>query len=381
MLLMHENTPVIDVEIYLGQITKVNQVINPEHLPIGTNHQGILFCQYLNTWLKERAIPYNRKSLEVYTKYFNNAPLEAAQIFGSFSLTDHYWFKEKNSLEKWEDLCFQKNGFSNAFSDYFFETMSGCIPMGEKIPFVPDANTAGVLPKIWISDNVGNPKLIKFGEHEYTDNCHILCANEVACSRIAEMMQINAVHYEKITIPGIPNPICICPNFISTDMEFVTAAQIARECAGTKFDLYEKICEMGYKKELEEMLRFFFLIHNKDGHTKNFGFLRNAKTLKIEAFAPLFDNGCSLNYDGLGSLDKSVKPFRETRLEQISLIENLGDAPDFNKISEIIKETYTDFNVPDEQLDLALEDLIETHNEWEKIIESDREQDENTYEQ
>lgn len=377
MLLMHENIPVADVSMYLGQITSVNKVITPEHLPVGTNHPGPMLYKYLNSWQKDRAIPFNRQSLDIYTKYFGKTPLEAAQVFGSFSLTDHYWFKADGDNDKWENLCFQINGFSNNFSDFFLDTMASNIPMGERALAVPDANTDGVLPKMWLQSSTGEFYLYKLGEYASLfkqgdmNGCHILSANEVACSRIAKEMGLDAVEYKSAEIVGIPNPVCVSKNFVPSDMEFVTLAQIAKEHAGTKFDLYGHIVDMGYKQEVEDMIRFFFLIHNKDGHTKNCGFLRNAKTLKIERFAPLFDHGCSLNYDGLGSADQSVKPFRASRLEQLALVENIGETPSFDKISEIVKKTYDEFNIPDMQKDLALQDLIDTCNEWEQIVEKD----------
>ncbi len=375
MLLMHENIPVADVDIYLGHISNVNKIITPEHLPVGTNHPGPMLAQYLDTWLRDRAIPYNRKSLDIYNKYFGCTAMEAAQYFGSFSLTDHYWFKEKDSSEKWEDLCFQNNGFSTNFADFFLEYITGNIPNIDRIYRIPDINTDGVLPKIWLPID-GEMHLYKFGECDSAKGINLLSANEVACSKIARLMNLNAVEYNAAYLPGTKAPMCECKNFIPKDMEFVTLAQIARADAGKQIDLYGKVCKMGYKKEVEDMLRLFFLVHNKDGHTKNCGFLRNAKTLEIESFAPLFDHGCSLNYDGLGSLDQSVKPFRASRLEQIALVENIGQIPNFDDVTDIIKETYSFFGVPDTHLDLAIQDLIETYKEWEKIIEKESTHDE-----
>lgn len=381
MYLMHENIPVADVSIYLGNISGIREIFHPEHLPVGTNHPGPLHTQYLNAWLRDRAIPLNRKSLDLYTKYFGYPPMEAAQFVGSFSLTDHYWFKEEQSSDTWEELCFQNNGFSSNFADFFLDCLSGQSPDSGGFWKIPDLNTDGVLPKVWIQ--TGNEfRLCKMGEvsnltgiKSNGEECHLLSANEVVCSKIAEMMGIDAVPYSGVFLPGISHPVCECPNFVPSDMEFVTLAQIAKESAGQKIDLYGKVCEMGFKKELEDMLRFFFLIHNKDGHTKNCGVLRNAKTLEVVSFAPLFDHGNSLNFDGLGTSDHSVKPFRATRLEQIALVDSIGYAPSFSSMAEVVKETYDFFGVSEEHTDLALEDLIKTCNEWERIAEMEAERD------
>lgn len=380
MLLMHENIPVAEVSLYLGNITAVHKIINPEHLPVGTNHSGSLLCKYLNAWQKDRAIPFNRKSMDLYTSYFNTSTLAASQIGGSFSLTDHYWFKEKNSLDKWEDLCFQLNGFPNNFTTFFLNALENETFAGEQDLRIPDINTDGVLPKVWIQEN-GKFELIKFGDLNNMEGCNLLSANEVACSQIAQLMNINAVEYKKIFLNGLDGPICKCENFIPEDMEFITLSQIIKENAGKSFDIYSYIRELGYEKEIEDMIKLFFLIHNKDGHTKNIGFLRDAKTLQIKAFAPIFDLGCSLNYDGLGQSDQLVKPFKEDRLEQLQLIKNLGELPDFNSIAKIIKTVYQEFNIPDVQLDKALNDLIDTYKMFEKLKEIDKNHDEIDFEE
>lgn len=372
MILMHENTPVANVELSLGYITKVNEVYSSLYLPIGTNHPGNMLVYYLSAWQKDRAIPFNRSSIDSYRKYFGCSALEAAQIFGSFSLTDHYWFKEDDSDEKWEDACFQLNGFSTDLSNFFLNVITGNTPEEGCTMKVPDANTDGVLPKMWTCEN-GVFKLIKLGNYEELDGIHLLSANEVACSRIAKLMGIDAVTYDGITLPGMHSKVCVSECFVSPDQEFVTLAQVLKSLAGKKVDLYGHLCDAGYKKELEDMIRFFFLIHNKDGHLKNCGFLRNAKTLKVEKFAPLFDNGCSLGFDGLlGHMDMSVKPFRESRLEQVSLLSEWGELPSFEQVSKIIMEVYRDFSIPDALLDNALQDLMETYDMWERLVNKDK---------
>lgn len=109
MLLMHENTPVAEVVMQLGHIIRVTKIYNEILLPPGTRkaNRGNLSI-FMENWQKERAIPFNRQCLDQYTSYFETSILEAAQIFGSLSLTDHYWFKEETDDEKWEDICFQK---------------------------------------------------------------------------------------------------------------------------------------------------------------------------------------------------------------------------------------------------------------------------------
>lgn len=224
MLLMHENTPVADVVMQLGHIIRVTKIYNEILLPPGTRkaNRGNLSI-FMENWQKERAIPFNRQCLDQYTSYFETSILEAAQIFCSLSLTDHYWFKEETDNEKWEDICFQKNGFSNQLADYILLEKKAGKPMP-----VPDVNTDGVLQKIWIHTSDG-PVLYKYGDFGNDCNCNLLSANEVVGSRIGNLMEIPVVQYKIARLPDEDIPVCACESFVPDSSEFITAAQLQNE--------------------------------------------------------------------------------------------------------------------------------------------------------
>lgn len=48
---------------------------------------------------------------------------------------------------------------------------------------------------------------------------------------------------------------------------------------------------------LDRMIVVDYLVGNDDRHYGNFGLLRDAETLEIEGFAPIFDTGSSLGYN------------------------------------------------------------------------------------
>ena len=48
---------------------------------------------------------------------------------------------------------------------------------------------------------------------------------------------------------------------------------------------------------LDRMIVMDYLVGNDDRHYGNFGLLRDAETLEIEGFAPMFDTGSSLGYN------------------------------------------------------------------------------------
>ena len=367
-ILMHDNISVAEVTLYLGNITGVGKIYCPEHLPIGANKPGPMLWRMLNSWQRERAIPINREQYETYTKYFGGGPLEAAQVSGGLSLTDHYWFREDESV-KWEDICYQLNGFSNSFGDYFVLEESGKslqsgIP-ATKIAHSPDLNTDGVLKKIWLHTNDG-AKLFKFGNYGTSLDCNLLSANEVIGSKIASIMGIEAVSYQTAYLPGINNPVCVCGNFVKEDEEFVTALQIQKHFAGQSVDLYNIFCQLGFEKNVNDMIRLDFVMHNKDRHNKNYGFLRNTKTLEFTRFVPLFDQGSSLNFDTAGNNDDSTKPFKEGRFEQLMMVSEIGNMPSTDILTKIISEIYEEFRVPSTQINMTIEDVKHTEEMWYK---------------
>lgn len=361
MLLMHENTPVADVVMQLGHIIRVTKIYNEILLPPGTKkaNRGNLSI-FMENWQKERAIPFNRQCLDQYTSYFETSILEAAQIFGSLSLTDHYWFKEETDNEKWEDICFQKNGFSNQLADYILLEKKAGKPMP-----VPDVNTDGVLQKIWIHTSDG-PVLYKYGDFGNDCNCNLLSANEVVGSRIGNLMEIPVVQYKIARLPDEDIPVCACESFVPDSSEFITAAQLQKDHMGESFDLYTQMSKMGFKENLDQMILFDFLLHNKDRHLKNFGFERDAESLEITRFSPLFDQGSCLAFDGILN-DASTKPFKASRSEQIAMLDKIPDIPLQSEIETIIADVYAEFSVPERQLRIAKEDLKTTYRELQRI--------------
>ena len=360
MLLMHENTPVADVVMQLGHIIRVTKIYNEILLPPGTRkaNRGNLSI-FMENWQKERAIPFNRQCLDQYTSYFETSILEAAQIFGSLSLTDHYWFKEETDDEKWEDICFQKNGFSNQLADYILLEKKAGKPMP-----VPDVNTDGVLQKIWIHTSDG-PVLYKYGDFGNDCNCNLLSANEVVGSRVGNLMEVPVVQYKIARLPDEDIPVCACESFVPDSSEFITAAQLQKDYMGEPFDLYTQMSKMGFKENLDQMILFDFLLHNKDRHLKNFGFERDAESLEITRFSPLFDQGSCLAFDGILN-DASTKPFKASRSEQIAMLDKIPDIPLQSEIEAIIEDVYAEFSVPERQLRIAKEDLKTTYRELQR---------------
>lgn len=366
--LMHENIPVAEIELYLGMITRVIEVYEKERLPVGNTCPMEMLPQILNIWQKERSVPKQRQNYAEITDYLGTTPLQAAQESGNFSITDHYWFKELGSEMTWENGCFEKNGFSNAFANQIFRHL-------KETPdyHIPDIATDGMLKKVWINvDKVSY--LLKFGDYgNFSKGKNLLSANEIVAGLIAKEMGLEACLYKKALVPGTTTKVCICENFCKPNEEYITASELRLQKAGQHFDLYEYFKEQGFEKQLCEMLFFDFLIHNTDRHTKNFGILRDAKTLKITRICPIFDNGNSFNWDRKGP-DPFTKPFGPSREAQLrmSLPYLPQNIPSYESIKQKLTHYYKEFDIEEEQLQAALEDLQNTYDVLEVVLEEQK---------
>ncbi len=80
------------------------------------------------------------------------------------SLSDQYWFKEKNSSIQWEDINFFTNNFEfSAFSQASLDTSrSKIVNLDSQSLTIPDGTTDGALKKVWIIED-GIRKLAKTG--------------------------------------------------------------------------------------------------------------------------------------------------------------------------------------------------------------------------
>ena len=176
-------------------------------------------------------------------------------------------------------------------------------------------------------------------------------------------MEINSVEYHEFNHKS--NCLCSCSCFIKDDKhEFVNALQIKNENKLNGFDLYNWFKENGFQKEIDNMIGFDYLIRNIDRHEKNFGIIRNPDSLEIMSFAPIFDNGTSLLFDGLKN--EETKPFRQNRQQQLDLVTKNINIPDFDFIKNIIIETYQSFNLP---IDITSHIIYDIKENIEKITE------------
>ena len=362
MILKHKNIDVCKIN-FDGRF-HIDEIFNKEHMPVGVNSEyKDLLDRQLQSWFDMRTIPYDRQEMN-RIKAILNCNIQDALVKGlGLSLTDCYWTTSKNDNIKWEDINFYKNGFDDSFGKFILQNKTGNI---NDYNF-PDITTDGFQKKAWILIN-NIPSLVKYGDfgNSVDFGKNILSANEVITYHIANDMNIDAVQYYKIK-NGNDN-LCVCKSFIKDDQsEFVNALQIKNEYNLTSMGLYNWFAKRGFSNNIDDMIGFDYLIRNIDRHEKNFGIIRHPDSLEIKSFAPIFDNGTSLLFDGLKN--EETKPFKQNRQQQLNLVTKNINIPNIDFVENVIIETYQNFNLP---TDLALKVVCDIKENIEKIKEHNK---------
>lgn len=112
-----------------------------------------------------------------------------------------------------------------------------------------------------------------------------------------------------------------------------------------------------FRKDIDKMIIFDFVIGNYDRHLNNFGVLLNTTLKYAECkFAPLFDNGSSLlaNYSDLDlsemspkDVDRTMssKPFKPNPFKQIELVKELPNDVNLNIDLSKVEEALDEFSL------------------------------------
>lgn len=355
--LMHRDVFVAKVYFVNDKVGNI-EVINPSYMPIGaTSGLSNLNKEYFAAWFYDRGIPNVRQNYSEIRAILGESPGSKRNQTQAVSLTDCYWLKDEDSELTWKEVNPHINGFSQDLCEValFKNLKTGKDFSG------PDLTTDGDLTKGWIwKDN--HALLIKEGKFGPNANGqNLLCANEVAASKIADLMGIKHVKYFPYKAERTGEILCACECFIPDDaQEFVSANQLMKEAKiRSGEELYHFFENLGLKKWVDQMIVFDYLIHNTDRHEKNFGLIQNPGDCSVIGFAPLFDNGSSFNwdYDPNAGYNYRSKPFMNHRDDQIKLATTKVDLPTQEEILEILKKTYEEFQISERNYQSANIDI------------------------
>ena len=303
------------------------QVLDVDHLPVGSVVDGEVRRDRLRRWWSNRSIPVTRSGIAHLMRALD---LDTTGILLSrsmgLSLSDHYWIRPADSDVSWRDVNFFDNGFSDDLGDLLFGKDVRVVEMDFRSP---DSTSDGMLRKRWkIID--GRRCLIKSGTAPYMQEPF----NEVITSRLAERLGIPAVEYSVTEYEG--TPCSVCEDFVTRDTELVSAQQVMRsevhDPGISAYDPFVSCCShhgIDIIPFLDRMLTLDHIIANGDRHFNNFGILRNPDTLEWLGPAPIYDSGSSLGFDRepediVDHAGESCKPFAEHFGIQMGYVRDLA---------------------------------------------------------
>ena len=242
-------------------------------------------------WLERRVIPRNRTFVDQILKTLglsHNDTKGIIDVCKGLSLNDSYWIVP----EGFEGTFEQYNLYDNRFSEMLaLVAYTGAGQTKQVFTTSTELTTNGMLPKAWRFIEEDGIYLYKGGTSGASNaGREPFC--EYYASQIAEVMGLNAVHYDLENWKGIT--ASKCKLFTDKDTSFVPIGRIVKAGGIQKcLDYYDKMGK-DFSEQIRSMLVFDALIYNEDRHFGNFGILRDNHTGKIVAPAPIFDNGSSL---------------------------------------------------------------------------------------
>ena len=259
-------------------------------------------------WLERRVIPKNRTFVGEILRSLGLSIGDTKGIIDvckGLSLNDSYWIVPAGFAGRFSDFNLYENRFSEILS---LVAYTGVTQSDAAFSTSPELTTDGMLPKAWRFIESEGIYLYKGGTSGFANT-----GKEPYCefyaSQVANAMGIDAVHYDLENWNGIL--ASRCKLFTDIDTAFIPIGRIVKSGGiNAVVKHYDSLGET-FAGAVRDMLVFDALIYNEDRHFGNFGLLRDNKSGKVTAPAPIFDNGISLfNYamkDDYANLDEYAK--------------------------------------------------------------------------
>lgn len=313
-------------------------------------------------WLQGRIIPKNRTFVGEILAQLGLTIDDTKGIIDvckGLSLNDSYWVVPLGFDGKYADYNLYENRFSEVLSLVAYTGNAGS---HEAFTTSPEFTTNGMLPKAWRYIEGDGIYLYKGGTSGGA-NTGKEPYSEYYAYQIAERMGLNAVYYDLENWKGIL--ASKCKLFTDIDTAFVPTGRIVTSGGiAACLDFYETIGKQALE-EFKDMLVFDAVIYNDDRHYSNFGVLRDNRSGKIIAAAPIFDNGRSLFSEAMPDYFKNIGEYAKTRTNPYGVSydtickEIMGDRQRRNlrKLMDFTFKRHPTLNLPEERL-MAIEDQI-----------------------
>ncbi len=242
-------------------------------------------------WLDRRVIPRGRNYADEICRAVGcnpNDTMGVIEVSKGLSLNDAYWIVPADFPGTFAEY----NLFDNPFCPEITRiALTGVGPRPVTFPLSPEFTTNGMLQKAWIRTEEGGIYLYKAGTSGVSN-----AGREPYCeyyaAQIAETMGLHAVPYNLTEYRGIT--VSTCPLFTDQDTAFIPIGRLIRDVDLSKCLTFYNSLGPVFSEEIRSMLIFDALTYNEDRHFGNFGVLRDNRTGRITAPAPVFDSGLSL---------------------------------------------------------------------------------------
>lgn len=304
--LMNKNNVVmiINYNTSYNAIDDIYEINNIDYAPLSIynayNSKSENLIKVTSNWFKGRGIPSWRKDLKKLLEKLNvNSSDELLNKSYGLSLSDQYWLKEIDSNIEWKDINFFNNDFE--YEAYLLASLDSTShkSINPNVLKSPNNTTDGMLQKGWIIED-GKRKLVK-GTYTFSMEEPF---NEWLASNICKRLGFDYCDYI-IEFDKELKLISKCDCFINDKEELISAYDVfktKRKPNGINdYEFYisvlEEHCIKDARTNLENMFILDYLIVNNDRHMKNFGIIRDVKSLKWLKVTPIFDSGESMECD------------------------------------------------------------------------------------
>lgn len=282
-----------------GVPVDIGEVKNPELIPVALQKE-LTFTAFLD-WLKRRGMPEQREGRSEAIKNFGSdwtVPLSGLVIskdtkdFNYQSLSDHYWIKKRD--ETWKSINFFTNKYNPIIGDMMLKPWT--VTERRISCKSPELTTTGLVRKRWRQENGGlDSYLVKAGSYALQQEP----LNEVIVSTLIEKINSESIKSAgyNLAIEGVT--MCSrCKNFITPEIDMVTAADIYKMEPRENEDVYSHLCRMCEKYDIPDardhidwLIWLDLYTGNEDRHLNNIAFIRDLKTMKFIGPSPAFDFG------------------------------------------------------------------------------------------
>jgi len=341
-----------------AEVLSVNEEYRPLFpLDLTVSNDGI------TKWLSGRIIPKNRAFVGEILAQLGLTIDDTKGIIDvckGLSLNDSYWIVPLGFQGQFADYNLYENRFSEVLSLVAYTGNAGS---HEVFTTSPEFTTNGMLPKAWRYIEGKGIYLYKGGTSGGA-NTGKEPYSEYYAYQIAERMGLNAVYYDLEKWKGIL--ASKCKLFTDIDTSFVPTGRIVKSGGiAACLDYYETISRQALE-DFKDMLVFDAVIYNDDRHYSNFGVLRDNRSGKVIAAAPIFDNGRSLFSEAMPNHFKNIGEYAKTRTNPYGVSydmicrEIMGDRQRRNlrKLLGFTFERHPTLNLPEERLE-AIENQIQ----------------------